>query len=126
MSAIGPLSGICNAPGIPAPHVDVWNEMTSTRRSIPYACDASFRAVQSNNYQVGLISAGFGSADKVRPASAGKSRLDRKTHSLAEVVRRSLQNVPSGGDGCRGWMSNNSNRGQLYRDPAAGRVPRID
>jgi hypothetical protein len=72
------LSGIGNAPGVPAPHVGIWNEMTSPRRSIPYARDTPFRAVQSNKYQVDLVPAGFGAADQVRLASAGKSRLDCK------------------------------------------------
>jgi hypothetical protein len=61
----------------------------------------SFRAVQSNKYQVDLIPARFGFADRVHPTAAGKRRLDRKTHSPIEIVRRSFQNVPSGGDGRR-------------------------
>ena len=47
---------------------------------------------------------GFGFADQVHPAAAGKSRLDCKTHSPIEIVRRSFQNFPSGGDGCGGWI----------------------
>jgi hypothetical protein len=57
------LSGICNAPDVPAPYVGIRNEMTSPRRPIPNACDASFRAVQSNKYQVDLIPARFGFVD---------------------------------------------------------------
>jgi hypothetical protein len=72
--------------------------MTSQGRSIPYACDTSFRAVQSNKYEMDLIRAEFGFADQIHPISAGKSRLDRKTHSAVEVVRRSFQNDPSSGD----------------------------
>ena len=96
------LGGICSAPGVPTPYVGIRNEKTSPRRPIPNACDASFRAVQSNKYQVDLIPAGFGFAHQVHPTAAGKSRLDRKTQPSIEIVRRSFQNVPSGGDGCGG------------------------
>src|ERR1019366_4225108 len=98
------LSGIGSTPGVPAPYVGIRNEVTSPRRPIPYAGDASFRAVQSNKYQVDLIPAGFCFADQADPTAAGKSRLDRKTHAPIEIVRRSFQNVPSGGDGRCGWI----------------------
>ena len=98
------LSGIGDASGVPAPYAGIRNETTSQRRLIPYACDTSFRAVQANRNQVDLIPAGFGFADQVHPTAAGKSRLDRKTHSPIEIVRRSFQNVPSGGDGLGGWI----------------------
>jgi hypothetical protein len=73
--------------------------MTSHRRPIPYARDTSFGAVHSNKHQVDLIPSGFGFADQVQPTSAGKSRLDYKTHAPIEVVRGSFQNISSGGDG---------------------------
>lgn len=57
--------------------------MTPLRRSIPYARDTSFRAVQSNEYEVDLIPAGFGFADQVRSISAGESSLDGKTIPLS-------------------------------------------
>jgi hypothetical protein len=98
------LSGIGNAPGIPAPHVGVRDEMTTQRRSIPYARDASFRAVQPDKYQLDLVPTGLGLRYQVRLTTTGKRRLDRKTHSPPEIVRHSFQNLPSGGDGCRGWI----------------------
>ena len=98
------LSATCDAPGVPAPYVGIRNEMTSPRCPRPNACDTSLRTVQSNKYQLDLIPAGFGFADQVNPAAAGKSRLDCKIQPPIEIVRRSLQNFPSGGDGCGGWM----------------------
>ena len=47
--------GICNAPGVSAPYAGIRDEMTSARRPVPYACDTSFRAVQSNKYQGGSL-----------------------------------------------------------------------
>jgi len=78
--------------------------MTSSRGPIPYACDTSFRAIQPNKYQMDLKPAGFGFGDQVQPTPAGKGRLDRKTHSPIEVVRRALQNISPGSDGCGGWI----------------------
>ena len=98
------FGGIGNTPGIPAPHIGIRNKMTSERGPIPYACDTSFRAVQSHKYQVDLIPSGLGFADQIHPAVAGEGRLDHKTHAPIEVVRRSLQNVPSGGNGRRLWI----------------------
>jgi hypothetical protein len=68
--------------------------MTTPRRSIPYACDASFRAVQPDKYQVDLISTGFGFGYQVRHTTTGK------VVSTAKLTPR----LPSGGDGCRGWI----------------------
>jgi mRNA-degrading endonuclease toxin of MazEF toxin-antitoxin module len=43
-----PPGGIGYAPGVPAPHVGIRNEMTSPRCAIPYARDTSVRTVHSN------------------------------------------------------------------------------
>jgi hypothetical protein len=78
--------------------------MPSACSSIAYTRDAAFRVIQSNEYQVDLESAGLSFVDKVEPASAGKSGFDGKTHSLAEIFGRSLQDFATGGDGCSLWM----------------------
>ena len=98
------FGGMGNTPGVATPDVAIRNKMTSPRHTIPYACDTSFRAVHSNEQQVDLIPSGLCFADQVHPAVAGESRLHRKAHAQAEIVRRSSQNVPSCGHGCREWI----------------------
>lgn len=66
------LSGIGSASGVAAPYVGIRNSMASPRRSIPYASDASFRAVHSNKQEVDLIHAGSGLADEFHPTVAGR------------------------------------------------------
>jgi hypothetical protein len=66
--------------------------------------NAQFGKVHSDEQEVDLISSRFRFADQVHPATAGKSRFDRKTLPLIEIVRRAFQDVPSGGHGCGGWI----------------------
>jgi len=96
--------GIGEAPGVPAPYVGIRNEMTSARRPVPYACDTSFGAVQPDKYQVDLIPAGFGLGGSGPPGCGWKGSSPPQTHSPIEILRRSLQDLPSGGDGRGGWM----------------------
>lgn len=72
--------------------------MASLRRPVPDARNASLRTVQPDKHQVDFIPAGFRFVDQVHPAAAGQGRLDCKTQSPIEIVRRPFQNLPSGGD----------------------------
>jgi len=42
--------------------------------------------------------------DQVYPSAAGESSLDRETYTAIEILGRSIQDCPSGGNGSGGWI----------------------
>src|SRR5579872_6777047 len=92
------VCAIGDAPRVAAPHIGIRDRMTAPRSPVANARDTSFRAVHGNEYQVDLVSSGFGLTQEIHSPPAGQGCLDSETRTLIEVSRRAAENLSGGGN----------------------------
>ena len=71
---------ISNTSLVAAPHVGVGNKVSATHGPRPYARDASFGAIESNEYQMNLI------AKRTSSIHQGEARMTRKSCLHGETL----------------------------------------
>jgi hypothetical protein len=80
------FAGIRDTPGVSPSYVGIRHKMASLRRSVPYPRDATFRAIESDEYQVDYISPRLGYGDERQPTIARESCFNRKIDFPVEIV----------------------------------------